>query len=66
MQWRLCRVSRTPTASGSAAEELDDDAGEEGDGVEVGFGFGDGYDFGAAACESSLKPAPMEVVPESL
>ena len=51
---------------GSAAEELDDDAGEEGDGVEVGFGFGDGYDFGAAACESSLKPAPMEVVPESL
>ena len=34
---------------GSAAEVLDDDASEEGDGVEVGFGFGDGYDFGAAA-----------------
>jgi hypothetical protein len=34
---------------GSAAEVLDDDAGEEGGGVEVGFGFGDGYDFGAAA-----------------
>ena len=32
---------------GSAAEVLDDDAREEGDGVEVGFGFGDGYDFGA-------------------
>jgi hypothetical protein len=42
---------------GLAAEVLDDDAGEEGDGVEVGFGFGDGYDFGSAACESSLKPA---------
>jgi hypothetical protein len=25
---------------GSAAEVLDDDTGEEGDGVEVGFGFG--------------------------
>ena len=35
---------------------MDDDAGEEGDGVEVGFGFGDGYDLGPAACESSLKP----------
>ena len=34
---------------GSAAEVLDDDAGEEGDGVEVGFGFGDGYDLGSAA-----------------
>ena len=33
---------------GSAAEVLDDDAGEEGDGVEVGFGFGDGYDFCAS------------------
>jgi hypothetical protein len=28
---------------------LDDEAGEEGDGVEVGFGFGDGYDFRAAS-----------------
>ena len=28
-----------------AADVLDDDAGEEGEGVEVGFGFGDGYDF---------------------
>ena len=36
---------------------MDDDAGEEGDGVEVGFGFGDGYDLGSAACESSLKSA---------
>ena len=42
---------------GSAAEVLDDDSGEEGDGVEVGFGFGDGYDLGSAACESSLKSA---------
>jgi len=33
---------------GSAAEVLDDDADEEGDGVEVGFGFGDGYDFCAS------------------
>ena len=62
-------------AFGSAADVLDDDAGEEalavageadlvegdaeeeGDGGDVGFGFGDGYDFGAAACESSLKSA---------
>ena len=42
---------------GSAAAVLDDDAREEGDGVEVGFGFWDGYDLGSAACESSLKPA---------
>ncbi len=34
---------------GSAAEVLDGDAGEEGYGVEVGFGFGDGYDLGSAA-----------------
>jgi hypothetical protein len=27
---------------------LGDDAREEGDGVEVGFGFGDGYDFCAS------------------
>jgi hypothetical protein len=33
---------------GSAAEVLDDDAGEKGNGVEVGFGFGDGYDFCAS------------------
>jgi hypothetical protein len=32
---------------GSATEVLDDDAGEEGDGVKVGFG--DGYDLGSAA-----------------
>ena len=42
---------------GSATEVLDDDSNEEGNGVEVGFGFGDGYDFGSAACESSLKSA---------
>ena len=43
---------------GSAAEVLDDEADEgdeEGDGVEIGFGGG--YDFGSAACESSLKSA---------
>ena len=34
---------------GSAAEVLDEDAGEEGDGIEVGFGFGDSYDFGTPA-----------------
>jgi hypothetical protein len=42
---------------GSAADELDKDAGEEGDGVKVGFGFGDGYDFGAAAGRESLLEA---------
>ena len=39
---------------GSATEVLDEDAGEEGEGVEVGFGFGDGYDlaaFEAGLCE---------------
>ena len=40
---------------GSAAEVLDEDSCEEGDGVEVGFGFGDGCDFGAAATEAFLK-----------
>ena len=42
---------------GSAAEVLDEDSCEEGDGGDVGFGFGDGYDLGSAACESSLKSA---------
>jgi hypothetical protein len=42
-------------ALGSAAEVLDDDAGEEGYGVEVGFSFGDGYDFCAAAAEASVE-----------
>ena len=43
---------------GSAAEMLDDDAGEESDGGDVGFGFGDGYDlvafeagFGEGLCK---------------
>ena len=39
---------------GSAAEVLDDEAGEEGDGVEVGFGFGDGYDEVAASGEAAI------------
>ena len=43
----------------SAAEVLDDEAGEEGGGVKVSFGFGDGYDEAAAArtSEAELKPA---------
>ena len=45
---------------GSAADVLDHEAGEEGDGVEVGFGFGDGYDFGAAAGEGLLESTPCE------
>ena len=48
---------------GSAAEVLDDDAGEEGDGVEVGFGFRDGYDLAAAAREASdFESASNEAV----
>jgi len=48
---------------GSAAEILDDEAGEEGGGVEVGFGFGDGYDLGASTCESTdFEPASHEAV----
>ena len=48
---------------GSAAEILDDDAGEEGYGVEVGFGFGDGYDLGASTREASdFKSASHEAV----
>ena len=48
---------------GSAAEVLDDDAGEEGDGGEVDFGFGDGYDFAAAAREATdFESAANEAV----
>jgi hypothetical protein len=48
---------------GSAAEVLDDDAREEGDGVEVGFGFRDGYDLAATAREATeFKSAPNEAV----
>ena len=45
---------------GSAAEVLDDDAGEEGDGVEVGFGFGDGYDFAIVGCTCDLEGVANE------
>ena len=38
---------------GSAAEVLDDEACEEGDAVEVGFGFGDGYDEAAVTLEAT-------------
>jgi len=44
----------------SAAEVLDDDAGEKRDGVEVGFGFGDSDDFGSAAYD--LTAAPRETI----
>ena len=40
---------------GSAAEVLDDDAGEKRDGVEVGFGFGDCYDFAIVGSTCDLK-----------
>ena len=39
------------------ADLVEGEAEEEGDGGDVGFGFGDGYDLGSAACESSLKSA---------
>jgi len=45
---------------GSAAEVLDDEAGEEGDGVEVGFGFGDGYDFAIVGSTCDLEGVPNE------
>jgi hypothetical protein len=45
---------------GSAAEVLDDDAGEKGDGVEVGFGFWDGYDFAIAGSTCDLKGVANE------
>ena len=48
---------------GSAAEILEDKAGEEGDGGEVGFGFGDGYDlvaFEAGFVEGLRKGVPDE------
>ena len=50
---------------GSATEVLDEDAGEEGEGVEVGFGFGDGYDlaaFEAGLCEGLLEGVSDEAV----
>jgi len=45
---------------GSAAKVLDDDAGEERDGVEVGFGFGDGYDFAIVGCTCDLEGVANE------
>ena len=45
---------------GSAAKVLDDDAGEERDGVEVGFGFGDGYDFAIVGSTCDLEGVPNE------
>ena len=44
---------------GSAAEVLDD-VGEEGDGVEVGFGFGDGYDFAIVDSSCDLEGVANE------
>jgi len=41
---------------GSAAEVLDGDASEEDDGIEEGFGFGDGYDFCASAGTHEVLP----------
>ena len=40
-----------------SAEEVNGAAEEEDHAGEVGFGFGDGYDFGAAAGEAPFKPA---------
>ena len=40
---------------GSAAEVLDGEACEENDGIEEGFGFGDGYDFCATAAEALVE-----------
>ena len=42
---------------GSAAEVLGDEAGEEDDGIEEGFGFGDGYDYRAVAGIEALLEA---------
>jgi hypothetical protein len=42
---------------GSAAEVLDGEACEENDGIEEGFGFGDGYYFRAAAGREALIEA---------
>ena len=60
--WVRRESKPTNFSFGSAADVLDDEAGEEGDGVEVGFGFGDGYDFRAASGtrEALLKPASNE------
>ena len=42
---------------------MDYDAGEEGYGVEVGFGFRDGYDLAATAREATeFESAPNEAV----
>ena len=42
---------------GSAADVLDDEASDEDDGIEEGFGFGDGYDFRASAGREALIEA---------
>jgi hypothetical protein len=48
------------SAVAGEAELVDDATKEEDHAGEVGFGFGDGYDFGAAAGEALLKPAANE------
>ena len=45
---------------GSAAEVLNDDAGEESDGGDVGFGFRDGYDFAIVDSVCDLEGVPNE------
>ena len=48
----------------SAADVLDNEAGKEGEGVEVGFGLGDGYDEVAVAFEATdFKSFSDEAVP---
>jgi len=47
--WVRREAKPTKFLLGSAAEVLDGDASEENDGIEEGFGFGDGYDFCATA-----------------
>ena len=44
----------------SAAEVLDGGADEEGESVEVGFGFGDGYDFAIVGSICDLEGVPNE------
>ncbi len=42
---------------------MDGEAGEENDGIEEGFGFGDGYDFCAAAAEAPVVAVSNEAAP---
>ena len=60
--WVRREAKPTKFLLGSAADVLDGEAGEENDGIEEGFGFGDGCDFCATAAEAPVEAVSDEAV----